>query len=105
MVTAIATATLTRPVLIDWAQLQPGDQIDNTAPGWNGDRVYDTVLKVVEGGHDQDGSNEDKDEDDETYCEGNCVSVIFFEDEDCAYPMHVGRWLDVTARLRVEVSA
>lgn len=105
MTDTIAPVLYTRPIRIDFSELQPGDQIDSTVDGWKGDRVYDTVLKVVEGGHDQDGSNEDKDEDDESYCEGDCLSVIFFEEEDCAYPMHVGRWLEVTARLRVEVTA
>jgi hypothetical protein len=76
-----ATATrYSRSIQIDdqWFRLQPGDQVDNL-----GD--WCTVERL--GSHAEDKDNEDGP--DESYCEGNCDGVIFFEDDDCAYAFHV----------------
>jgi nucleotide-binding universal stress UspA family protein len=97
-----AQAAFTRPIRIGWDQLRPGDQVDNSIPG--GDPVGDTILKVVPGGHADDESNEDRADDDPGYCWGDCVAVVFFEDEDCAYPLHVHKGAEeVTVRLLAEV--
>lgn len=86
-----------RRIQIESAQLEVGDQIDNAIPGR--EPVWDTIDHF--GTHAEDEANEDRDEDDPDYCWGDCTSVIFFEAEDCAYPLHVhsGNGDSVYARL------
>lgn len=95
-----STQTLyTRPLPVGSSNLafhlQAGDLVDNSGdltPEW-------CVVDHVGAEHAEDTGNEDRKDD--NYCDGDCFAVIYFDADECVYPLHVREGDDVDARFQV----